>query len=46
MEIVRKDWVGQVFISDTHTDRLPTIFDELNTEYKAFHVSNGEVKNV
>lgn len=46
MEIVRSDWFGQVFISDTHLDRLPRLFDELETEYKAFAVTKGEVKDV
>lgn len=43
MEIVKKDWFGQVFISDTHLDRLPKIFDELKTDYQAFEVSLGKV---
>jgi len=46
MEIVRKDWFGQVFISDTHLDRLPRLFEELKTEFKAFEVEKGEVKDV
>ena len=46
MEIVRRDWFGQVFISDTHLDRLPILFEELKTNYKAFAVNNGEVKDV
>ncbi len=46
MEIVRRDWFGQVFISDTHLDRLPKLFDQLKTEYKAFSVNKGEVEIV
>ena len=46
MQIVQKDWFGQVFISDTHLDRLPNLFDNLKTEYKAFKIEKGEVKNV
>ncbi|MAY84435.1 MAG: DNA replication/repair protein RecF [Flavobacteriales bacterium] len=46
MEIVQKDWFGQVFISDTHLDRLPKIFDELKTDYQAFEVDRGKVKHV
>lgn len=46
MEIVQKDWFGQVFISDTHLDRLPKLFDDLGTDYKAFSVNQGEVENV
>lgn len=46
MEIVQKDWFGQVFISDTHNNRLPQLFDALQTDYKAFTIENGEVHNV
>jgi len=44
MEIVQKDWFGQVFISDTHLHRLPDIFDKLKTDYRSFEVSQGKVK--
>jgi DNA replication and repair protein RecF len=43
MEVVQQDWFGQVFISDTHLDRLPDIFNQLKADYKAFHIQNGEV---
>jgi DNA replication and repair protein RecF len=43
MEIVRREWFGQVFITDTHLDRLPTLFDELGASYKAFTIKKGEV---
>jgi len=43
MEIIQKDWFGQVFISDTHLKRLPQLFKELNTEFKAFEIKKGEV---
>ena len=43
MEVVQQDWFGQVFISDTHLDRLPEIFKELKADFKAFHIQNGEV---
>jgi len=46
MEVVQKDWFGQVFISDTHLDRLPNLFKELNVEFKAFAIEKGEVRNV
>ena len=46
MEVVQKDWFGQVFISDTHLDRLPNLFDKLGVEYKAFEIEKGEVKDV
>ncbi len=34
---------GQVFITDTSLDRVPTILDELNKEYTAFEVKGGEL---
>ena len=43
MSIVQEDWFGQVFISDTHQDRLADIFKQLNTDYKVFHIKEGEV---
>lgn len=43
MSIVQEDWFGQVFISDTHQDRLADIFEKLNTDYKVFHIKEGEV---
>ncbi|MFT5668039.1 MAG: DNA replication and repair protein RecF [Vicingaceae bacterium] len=46
MEVVQKDWFGQVFISDTHVDRLPNLFDKLGVKYKAFEIEKGEVKDV
>ena len=45
MEIIRSDWFGQVFISDTHLDRLPQLFDKLGANYKAFTIKSGEVHN-
>jgi DNA replication and repair protein RecF len=46
MTVVQKDWFGQVFISDTHLDRLPSLFNELKVEFKAFAIEKGEVKDV
>lgn len=46
MEVVQKDWFGQVFITDTHLDRLPNLFTELKVDYKAFSIDKGEVNHV
>lgn len=43
MEVVQKDWFGQVFISDTHLERLPKLFKGLKTEFNAFEIKKGEV---
>ena len=45
MEVVRSDWLGQVFVSDTHLDRLPKLFDSLGANYKAYTIKAGEVIN-
>ena len=45
MQVVQKEWFGQVFISDTHTTRLPDLFKSINTEFKSFVIENGEVGN-
>jgi DNA replication and repair protein RecF len=46
MTVVQKDWFGQVFISDTHLDRLPDLFKKLKVDFKAFAIEKGEVKDV
>lgn len=43
MEIVQREWFGQVFISDTHEKRLPDLFLELEADFKAFTIKNGTV---
>ncbi|MEX2380338.1 MAG: DNA replication/repair protein RecF [Vicingaceae bacterium] len=43
MEVVQQDWFGQVFISDTHLNRLPEIFNQLKADFKAFHIQKGGV---
>jgi len=45
MEIVQADWFGQVFISDTHTDRLPKIFESIDVDYNRFIIKEGEHQN-
>lgn len=45
MEIVQADWFGQVFITDTHSDRLPEIFESLKIPYKRFLIHQGEDVN-
>ncbi|MBD99536.1 MAG: hypothetical protein CMO34_06805 [Verrucomicrobia bacterium] len=45
MEIVQEDWFGQVFISDTHTERLPNIFKSIDVDYKRFIIKKGEHQN-
>lgn len=42
MEVVQDKLFGQVFISDTHHDRLPKLFTNLKTEHKVFKIKAGE----
>lgn len=43
MELVSSEDFGQVFITDTHTDRLPKILKNIKTDYKNFEVVHGAV---
>jgi len=43
LEIIQHKNIGQVFISDTTTDRLERLLIETNSEYRIFHFDNGEV---
>lgn len=44
IEKVSNENFGQVFITDTHTDRLKDIFINSNRNVKIFEVTNGEIK--
>lgn len=46
MEQVQKDFIGQVFISDTHLERLPNLFSSLNADARFFEVNKGELSHV
>lgn len=35
---------GQIFISDTHVDRIPTLLKEMNATFEAFLVQKGTAK--
>ncbi len=40
--LVDKDF-GQIFITDTHEQRISEVLDSLNTDYRLFRVQNGEI---
>lgn len=46
MQLVSRHSLGQIFISDTHPQRLQEIFDDINEPLKLFTVNNGEVTPV
>ena len=43
MELVSKDNFGQIFITDTHPERLSAIFKDIGIPLKTFPVSDGSV---
>lgn len=43
MEMVSNDDFGQIFITDTHPERIRKIFEEIGVEIRCFPVGNGEV---
>ena len=43
MDIVSSDNFGQIFITDTHKNRVESILLHLNSEFKIFEIENGMV---
>lgn len=46
MELVSKETFGQIFITDTHAERLKEIFTNINVPIKLFNVVNGKTDEV
>jgi DNA replication and repair protein RecF len=46
MELVSTDNFGQLFITDTHTNRLADLFKTTNADFKVFNINNGNVESV
>jgi DNA replication and repair protein RecF len=44
MELVSKDSFGQIFITDTHPERVKGIFDKINVTIQMFNIINGNVQ--
>ena len=44
IELVSSDSYGQVFITDTHAQRIEELFKDAQTGYSIFYVDNAEVK--
>lgn len=42
IRLVGKDMFGQIFITDTHPDRLQDILSSHNTEYKLFRITDNK----
>ncbi len=43
IDLVSKEDFGQVFITDTHAQRIVDIFKKINIDHKIFFVENGKV---
>ena len=43
MQLVSQHTFGQIFITDTHPQRLQQIFDEIKEPLKLFKVEKGDV---
>ncbi len=46
IQMVSKNDFGQVFITDTHTERLEGIIEKLKINSRIFDIHSGEIKNV
>jgi len=46
LSIVASDDMGQVFISDTNTDRVPDLLTKLNVEHTTFIVDGGQLEKI
>jgi DNA replication and repair protein RecF len=46
MDIVSSNSFGQIFISDTHPDRIPALFEKDNEQFRLFRVKDGAVEPV
>jgi len=46
MNLLAKDYYGQVFITDTEVSRIPGILNEMNLGYTAYHIYNGQIEKI
>ncbi|MEM9547623.1 MAG: DNA replication and repair protein RecF [Bacteroidota bacterium] len=46
LSIVASDDLGQVFISDTNTDRVPDLLTKLNVEHSTYLVNGGQLEEI
>ena len=46
MELVSKETFGQLFITDTHPERLKNIFASINVPVKLFNVEKLKVSEI
>ncbi|MFP4060308.1 MAG: DNA replication/repair protein RecF [Bacteroidota bacterium] len=46
IRLVAEERFGQIFITDTHTDRMKVVLEELNSDYKLFVIEKNQVRTV
>ena len=46
IDLVSSAGFGQIFITDTHTERMQNLFGRNNTDRKIFNVENAEIKEI
>jgi hypothetical protein len=46
MELVSSNEFGQLFITDTHPQRLAELFNTSHTNYKNFYIEKNNVREV
>lgn len=44
MQLVSSEGFGQIFITDTHQDRIARIFKKIKTDFKLFKIKNGNLE--
>ncbi len=45
MQLVSSEGFGQIFITDTHQDRIARIFKKIKTDFKLFKINNGNIES-
>ena len=45
LELIRSKKIGQCFITDTSTTKIPNILSDFKVDYNLFEIENGAVKN-
>lgn len=44
LKLVSEDHFGQIFVTDTHADRVPKLFEQADAPIRVFKVVEGEIK--
>ena len=44
LKLIEGNKLGQTFITDTNTTKIPSILKDLKVDHKVFQISNGNLK--